>query len=52
MKEFIYYFNGVMHTETEIEFLRELTKDCEDPDSVINGILESKERYDYELSNL
>jgi hypothetical protein len=50
--QFSYYFDGVRHTETDIEFLHELTKDCEDSSSVINGILESKERYDYELSNL
>lgn len=50
MKEFSYYFNGVRHTETEIEFLRELTKNCEDPQSIIDGILESKAQFD-ESSN-
>lgn len=50
--QFSYYFDGVRHTETDIEFLRSLVRNSDDPQSIIDGILESKERYDYELSNL
>ncbi|EKO3908162.1 hypothetical protein GTU35_001203 [Vibrio fluvialis] len=44
--EFNYYFNGVRHTSVDADFLKELTKNCEDPKSVIDGILESKARFD------
>jgi hypothetical protein len=44
--QFSYYFDGVRHTSTELEFLRSLVRNCEDPQGVIEGILESKARFD------
>lgn len=49
--KFIYYFDGVRYTETDIDFLRELSKDCENQKEVINGILESERRFNEEQSN-
>lgn len=46
MKEFNYYFNSVRHTETDLDFLAELTKDLDNSEEVIEGILESKKRFD------
>ncbi|EKO3443699.1 hypothetical protein NTH42_003073 [Vibrio fluvialis] len=46
MNEFNYHFNGVRRTSVDIDFLNELTKNCEDPQGVIDGILESKARFD------
>lgn len=43
--KFSYYFGGVRHTDTGIEFLQELTKECEDPQAVIDGIIESERRF-------
>ncbi|WPC72908.1 hypothetical protein [Vibrio porteresiae] len=47
---FSYYFNGVRQTSTEEAFLINLTKDCEDPEAVMEGILESKKRYENDES--
>lgn len=44
--EFNYYFNGVRHTSVDVDFLNDLTKSCEDQQGVIDGILESKARFD------
>ncbi|MBY8037801.1 hypothetical protein KW477_07350 [Vibrio fluvialis] len=44
--EFNYYFNGVRQTRTDLEFLHLLTENCEDQQFVIDGILESKARFD------
>lgn len=44
--EFNYYFDGVRQTSTDLEFLIELTSGCDEPQAVIDGILESKERFD------
>lgn len=46
MNEFNYYFNCVRHTETDLDFLIELTKDLDNSEEVIEGILESKKRFD------
>ena len=43
---FSYYFNGVRHTETDLDFLTELTKDCENQQETIEGILASKAAFD------
>lgn len=43
--EFSYYFNGVRQTRTDVEFLQELTRDCENQQDVIHDILESKKRH-------
>jgi len=45
MIEFSYYFGGVRYTETDIDFLRKLTKDLENSQEVIDGILESEKRF-------
>lgn len=50
MNEFNYYFNGVRHTETDLDFLIELTKDLDNSAEVIDGILASKLRWDEELN--
>lgn len=44
--QFSYYFDGVRYTETDIEFLRLLVRNSDDPQSIIDGILESKARFD------
>ncbi len=46
MSDFNYYFNGVRHTCVDVDFLNDLTENCEDPQGVIDGILESKARFD------
>lgn len=50
-REFSYYFDGVRYTKTELSFLQDLTKDCDDPQSVIDGIIESKEHFETEQNN-
>lgn len=44
--EFSYYFNGVRQTRTDIEFLKELAFGLDNAEYIINGILESKSRFD------
>ncbi|MCG6228705.1 hypothetical protein [Vibrio furnissii] len=46
MKEFSYYFKGVRCTNTDLEFLQSLVENEHDPQGVIDGILESKARFD------
>lgn len=46
MKEFNYYFDSVRHTETDLNFLIELTKGLDNSDEVIEGTIESKKRFD------
>lgn len=48
MNEFSYYFNGVRHTETDLDFLTQLTKDLDNSAEVVEGIIESKKRWDEE----
>ena len=44
--EFSYYFNNERQTSTDFDFLTELTKDCENQQEVIEGILASKAAFD------
>ena len=48
MNEFNYYFNGVRHTETDLDFLVELTKKEDNAEEIIQGIIDSKKRWDEE----
>lgn len=50
MNEFNYYFNGARHTDTDLDFLIELTKDLDNSNEIIEGILESKRRWDEGLN--
>ncbi|BAC94929.1 hypothetical protein [Vibrio vulnificus] len=50
--EFSYYFEGVRYTNTKLSFLISLAANSDDPKSVIDGILESKERYDEDMAAL
>ena len=42
---FSYYFEGVRYTETDLQFLKELTSNYENSDEIIEGVLKSKEDY-------
>lgn len=48
MNEFNYYFDGVRHTEIDLDFLSELTKGYDNADEIITGIIDSKKRWDDE----
>lgn len=43
---FSYYFNNERQTSTDLDFLTELTKDCENQQEVIDGIIASKAAFD------
>jgi len=49
--QFNYYFDGVRYTNTELTFLRSLVRDADDPQAVIDGIIESERRFNEEESN-
>lgn len=46
--QFSYYFEGVRQTRTDDEYLRQLASNCDNHEDIVNGIKESKARFDNE----
>lgn len=49
-RQFSYYFDGVRYTNTELTFLRSLVRGADDPQAVIDGIIESERRFNEDLT--
>ncbi len=48
--QFSYYYEGVRYTNTNQAFLLQLTKGSDDPQSIIDGIIESERRFNEEFT--